>query len=310
MISEKALKIENLIFRISAAPRINLSNSGLGPIITIIPERGFGATGNSGEKCVFPFKFRDQWHNQCITDDGSDDKAEITQSRCFCGLVSDLDSEFKWGLCPCASVPVIGTWSIWGDWKEVGNLKIEKRQRVCRSPHGMAHVKAHCNGLSVEKRKISWSENKFSVLQNFDLDVFDGLLSKKDGGIYFCSDSSESVEDQHLLSKYEIEIIDPIDGVIVKRKSVLETRYIWGDYQKCNLCGDLPGEMRRFGFDAGNNLGVQYKDCHVPCQESKDQIRGYKTISVRKLGSSLPELEKKPTVRSKLCYKCSQVSQN
>ncbi|XP_028602663.2 secretory phospholipase A2 receptor isoform X2 [Podarcis muralis] len=50
--------------------------------------------GNShGSPCVFPFKYNNQWHYECIRDSREDDYP-------WCATTSQYEQEEKWGLCP------------------------------------------------------------------------------------------------------------------------------------------------------------------------------------------------------------------
>uniref|UniRef100_A0ABM5GNF2 Macrophage mannose receptor 1-like n=1 Tax=Pogona vitticeps TaxID=103695 RepID=A0ABM5GNF2_9SAUR len=54
----------------------------------------FTIKGNSfGAPCVFPFKYKNQWHATCISDDDRN-------ARLWCGTTSDVDTDFSVGFCP------------------------------------------------------------------------------------------------------------------------------------------------------------------------------------------------------------------
>lgn len=149
------------------------------------------------------------------------------------------------------------------------------------------------------------------------LEIYDNALSKSDEGEYFCSDSSESVESQHILSTFTVFIADPGQVEVAARGKA--GSYEWDEWQTCNLCGQLPGQKRRFGFDKKNRVFVQYQDCHVACKKTDDELRGYRTVDPRTLDGEIPELEKGPNFEivavsssstSNVILNCDQMAHN
>lgn len=176
-----------------------------------------GVTGNSGEKCVFPFKYKNRLHFECIVDLDTPE----TGGRCFCGVRYDLDEFFDFGLCPCPKTPLIGEWSNWNDWARISK-NVERRTRHCQQPYGIDDHKAFCEGSFYEKRFVSGftgnHRHKFAV--DYDQNLINvEPISEGYSGKFFCSDSSESVDYRHLLSEFNVNVYEPLDGIILDENS-------------------------------------------------------------------------------------------